>query len=180
MNIIKETEGQRDRRERCNAIKKVFGNSEKGIRTLGEVVELLRGEGIYTNQTTVHRDLKELNIKRDDVFYCVTEPEEIKLQKNALSLMLNNYAKRISKVRKTTYSIAIKVNKGHEYSIAEIIMNIFGKKITGVIPGMGLVLILSNNKTNINIVHDWIKENCKEELRVNFKNSDIDEEDEEG
>lgn len=96
---------------------------------------MLEKHGLEVHQATISRDIQELGYE----------------------LVLEGLFKSISpRVRqfsiKHAYMITINCEPGTEGAVAGLIYNLWGANIRGVFPGLGCVLILTNNQKNARVI----------------------------
>lgn len=129
-------------------IKENLNNQEVICRMLSKM-------GHKVSQSTVSRDIKELNIKKDKNGYYKVD-DAIK-QKNLENILSDFMKSSCAKLHSPTYALTISVTPGYEKLLSMKVKAAFSNVIIGTIIGDGIILVITDNEKNLKFLSDKLK-----------------------
>lgn len=145
-----------DKEKRLNMIKEIL--NEGNIKEHSDIKNRLKEEGYSISQSTISRDINSLGYgKNDEGIYIKTKATILSMKEDLLLELANqlDITSYLGIVGEET--VTLRIPRGYEDYISNLMYYIFEDKIIGIIPGYGTILILTENKENAKFVFNFFK-----------------------
>jgi len=143
-----------NKENRLNKIKHIL--EKHAIGDYKDIMHILEQEGNFISQPTISRDVKELGYEKNSTgVYVKTKSALLTMKEDLLLELCNQLDITIDLGTIGDNTITLKVPRGYEDHISNLIHHVFENYIIGLFPGYGSILILTTRKEDAEFIVDF-------------------------
>ena len=133
--------------------------SENEIETQEELAQKLNDAGYFTTQSTVSRDIKELNlIKVSGKTKKIKYAKPIETHENVSSNLINLFKSVVTSITAVNNLIVVKTITGNAQSAGNVVDKMYFSQVIGSVAGDDTLLVITKSNSEAKIVLKKLKE----------------------
>lgn len=121
-----------------------------------EILHRLKEHGLGTVQSTISRDIDALDFERMNGKYQKKEDVAARERRLLLEGLFRSRSPRV-RLLKNVYMVSVNCHLGMEGAVAGLLYDLWGANVTGVFPGLGCVMVMTNNIKNARVLEKTLR-----------------------